>query len=462
MMTNSNQRNRLRLSHLGLNRVDARLEQLGWGKQSDIWAQQAAVSVSTLRRFRGCRHITSDTFRSICDALGLDWADLVYCENSNSFSTDTAYFCVAREQDVEELSQAIQAGSRVIVITGITGIGKTVLAEQLMQLRLSAQAHLITLNCELPCNQASFLDVALCNLRQVGELVTDVEQKSPQQILRRWIAYLNEHECWLLLDSVEYILRGNERTGWSSFIDPLWDDFFHQILGQADCRSHFILTSQDMPADIDVHGQRYPKLLHVYPLSGFTEQQQANLFQSHGFTAESSLEAWGYLMRIGQAYAGHPLALQVILGEIDELFESNVERYWQSYGHEIEKVEAMNSSSEIMIGDRPQIDRYSQRLRRAVRERIEKTFSRLQRDSADAFLLLCTTAVYREAVSELFILTPMLRRGWTPERGQVALDMLIDRYLLEVDRYGTLRQHPLIRSVALSYFDASDTSPEAP
>jgi len=369
---------------------------------------------------------------------------------------------VEREELLLALSQVLQGSCRVLVVTGITGIGKTILAEQLIHQQRDSDQPQLHLNFDLPGNQLPFVEVAAASLRQLGEAVAEDEKQMPQQLLKRWLTYLISHSCWVLMDSVEQILKGNEQTGWSIFIDPLWKDFFHQLLGEKQCQSRLVLTSQDLPADIDQHQWRYQPQLYISPLTGFSESEQAQLFKQQGFDPDDDDQSWLYLRRIGRAYEGHPLALQVVLGEILSWFEGDVVAYWQTYGHEIEVVEAAKSAEDETqtSSDALRLDRYSRQLRKAVRQRIEKTFQRLRRDFADAFLLLCTIAVYRDALPESFLLSPMQRRGWSPERCRVALDALVDRYLLEVNQQDRLRQHPLIRSVALSYFDSLEGADE--
>jgi len=240
---------------------------------------------------------------------------------------------------------------------------------------------------------------------------------------------------------------------------PLWEMFFHQLLGEEGCQSRFLLTSQDVPADIEVPGLRYPQRLHIQPIPGFSVAAQQQLFFQYGFAPDQFFEGWAYLLRIGQAYEGHPLALQVILGEIMAVFEGDIVAYWQTYRPEIAVVEAAQqvAAEQPASLSPPQLDCYSQRLRKAVRTRIEATLRRLQQDSEDALLLLCMTAIYREAMPESFLLSPLQRRGWSTARCYIALDTLLDRYLLEVRPYQQLRQHPLIRSVALSYLEQRET-----
>jgi ABC-type glutathione transport system ATPase component len=134
---------KLRLSPEGLQQVDTRLNQLGWRKQSPCWAESAKVAVITLKRFRARKRITADIFQAICQALGLDWRSLAesgYPQRQqdpqpalSSLKTDfgAGEKWVHRETTFPELVQRLQQGCRVLVIMGMAGVGKTVLAEQL-------------------------------------------------------------------------------------------------------------------------------------------------------------------------------------------------------------------------------------------------------------------------------------------------------------------------------------------
>jgi DNA-binding Xre family transcriptional regulator len=133
---------KLRLSPAGLQQVDARLEQLDWRKQSPDWAEAANVAVITLKRFRGRKRITADSFQSICQALDLDWRSLAesgYPQRQqdppplpNSLETgfEPGEMWVHRQATFAALKDRLQQGCRVLVIMGIAGVGKTVLAEQ--------------------------------------------------------------------------------------------------------------------------------------------------------------------------------------------------------------------------------------------------------------------------------------------------------------------------------------------
>lgn len=74
---------------------EARLKKR-WNKTSLEWAEKAMTSDSTLKRFLRGNKITSDHFKSICEAVGLtEWRKLVDSEDNDStrvtsFPTQTA------------------------------------------------------------------------------------------------------------------------------------------------------------------------------------------------------------------------------------------------------------------------------------------------------------------------------------------------------------------------------------
>ncbi len=434
---------KLRLSCQGLAQVDAKLSQLGWRRQSKCWAKSANVSVMTLRRFRARDRVAADSFQWICKALDLDWRSLI---DSGHLPICTDEW-VHRTAIFQALTERLQQGCRVMVITGITGIGKTVLAEQLTQYLQPQVGRGVSFNCEIRAG-AEFGEVAAHCLEQDGQRITDEERQNPQQLMHRWLALLVNQPRWVVMDSFEMLLEGDEEQGWTVFKDPLWETFFHQFLGWESCQSQIILTSQDLPTQIQMQGLRYPQSFHVERLSGLSPALQAAFFQKYGFDPETEPQDWHYLVRIGAAYEGHPLALRVIVGEILERYGEDVGKYWQRYGSEIERVEATQAQGNAYP---PRLDRYSPSLRRTVRRRIEDSFVRLRQDLPDAYLLLCLAATYREPVTEDFLLSPLRRRGCPEQRGQVALDMLLDRNLLEIDQQQRLRQHNLIHSVALDH-----------
>jgi len=314
-----------------------------------------------------------------------------------------------------------------------------------------------------------FASVAARWLEKWGELITSEDRKDTQRLLYRLVRHLKENRYLVQLDSLENILQGNEEEGWSDFKDEWWVRFFESLLAADSCESCIILTSQDLPAQIPTIGTRYQNFWYCQPLSGLTELEQLNLFQKTGL--EVSTESQPYLMRIGTAYEGHPLALRVIAGEIgNKPFYGNVVPYWNTYGHEIEEVEKAIKEAKIQAAsanDQWQLDRYTRNLRRKVRSRLENTFNRLKNDVFYAYVLLCEASVYRCPVPEEFWLSHLedwdLPEDWDEENSQQMLDALRDRYLVEEvidNNQCLLRQHNLIRSLSIERYKQLDEDDE--
>ena len=392
----------------------------------------------------------------------------------NFFALDDTW--VGRESLIQDLSPRIRSSCRLLILVGITGIGKTALGERLA-VELSdwfegdwSKFHEENFEDEQQSND--FASVAARWLEKWGELITPEDRKDTQRLLYRLVRHLKENRYLVQLDSLENILQGNEEEGWSDFKDEWWVRFFESLLAADSCESCIILTSQDLPGQIEQVGTRYQNFWYCQLLRGLEEAERLALFAKTGLEVSTESTGRAYLERIGGAYEGHPLALRVIAGEIrNQPFKGNVVAYWNRYGHEIEEVEKAIEEAKKGISastdDKYQLDRYTAKLRRHVRSRLEKTFNRLDKEVRDAFLLLCEASVYRCPVPEDFWLSHLEDWDRDEKQQQVALQALRDRYLVEeqVDenensRYLLLRQHNLVRSLSLEYLKRLDEEHE--
>jgi len=227
---------------------------------------------------------------------------------------------------------------------------------------------------------------------------------------------------------MERLLKGDEQDGWSEFCDPLWLSLFQRVLSAGQLGSQVILTTQDVPGELEGVGDRFNQLWHCQPLQGLSSQEQVELFEKLGLVDEGDR-----LQKIGQFYDGHPLVLQVIADEIKQRpFNGNIQAYWERYGEEFEAVTPKGK-----------VDR-SRVFRTRVRHRVEQTIDSLP-ESAKQLLSACS--VFHRPVPETFWIE--MGDGDDP---YVAFDLLKGRNLVEyVDVPGQaslVRLHNLIRSVA--------------
>ncbi|NEZ57509.1 AAA family ATPase [Adonisia turfae] len=442
------------------------LERNGFLTQGDL-AGHLEVALSTVNNF--CRGIKVSVakFEEICEALGLDPRVMIQPQETSVEETEPiqeadfdhffAYdpLWVGRKSLTQELTTKVKGACRLLLITGIAGVGKTALAERLSVDLQENTRQLLRVNFDNQEKSTDFTSVAASLLETCGEVVTPDDRTDPQLLTRRLVQHLQATNYVIVIDSLEQILQGNEQDGWSEFKDSGFVAFFRAVLASDTFQSRFILTSQELPTQIAEIGSRYQNFWHCKPLSGLSEPEQYALFLRTGFAPESAPE----LLRIGKAYEGHPLALRIILGEIgSHPFYGNIAAYWQRYGHEIEAVEqaiaAAAEGATTGADDKWQLDRFTRALRRNVQQRLEQTFARLRQDAKYAYILLCEASVYRCPVPDDWWLSHLEDWQQSEVEQATALEILCDRYLVEEMTEGSqlmLKQHNLIRSVSLAH-----------
>ncbi len=449
--------------------VISALERNSFLTQGDL-AAHLEIALSTINNFVNSKPVSISKFEEICEALGLDKREITKPveQGSNSASEQPAppvsFFAydsswVGREQLVADLGEKLRERCRLLILVGITGIGKTALAERLA-VKLQnwflgdRKNKFKRANFDYEDKATDFASVASRWLEKWGETITQEERKDTQHLLNLLLKQLRKNRYLVLMDSLENLLKGNEEEGWNDFQDEWWVRFFESLLASESCQSRIILTSQDLPQQMPT---RYQNFWHYQALSGLTEAEQLELFEKTGLEVGNSQNK-PYLEHIGATYEGHPLALRVIAGEIgSKPFYGNVRAYWNKYGLEIEEVkkaieEAKTKGITASADDSWRLDRYTRELKKRVRSRLEKTFNRLKEDFYYSYVLLCEASIYRFAVQEDFWLSHLEDWDCDQEKQELALDALRDRFLVEeevTDNDLLLRQHNLIRSVAL-------------
>ncbi|MDY7002507.1 MAG: NB-ARC domain-containing protein [Cyanobacteriota bacterium] len=463
----------LRASKEGLQKIDVARKEKGWTKTAGAWCGLALTSQATLKRFWRGLQIQQDIFIRICQTVGVNWEEIVDQTTPLSQNSTVEFFAyddawVGRKDLIAELTTKVKESSRLLILVGIGGIGKTALAEKLavelhQEFLQGDWSKLHQENLDNDGETRDFRNVAIRWLQKWGESLTQDDYQDVERLLYKLVNRLRQHRYLIIIDSLENILVGNEDEGWSDFQDELWVRFFEQFLASPECQSRIILTSQDLPGQIP---ERYQNFWESKPLTGLRESEQLQLFEKTGLEVEENSPNLPYLQRIGKAYEGHPLALRVIAGEIgSNPFDGNVVAYWKRYGNEIEEVEKAIEEAKtrgIAAGadDKFQLDRYTRELRKRVRSRLDKTFSRLHKEALNAYRLICVGAIYRCEVQESFWLKLLKNWPCDEEKQEVALQTLRDRFLVEdrVDENDEfmLRQHNLIRSVSLEHLKKLD------
>ncbi|MDJ1185933.1 ATP-binding protein, partial [Roseofilum casamattae] len=132
---------------------------------------------------------------AICQAVGIEnWQEIVDDSPKQSLENGVDFFAydevwVGRENTISELEEKVKSSCRVLVLLGITGIGKTALAE-----RLAAELHeegwlqgnwhnFLQENFDDEAQSSDFGSVAARWLEKWGESITPDDRKDNQRLL---------------------------------------------------------------------------------------------------------------------------------------------------------------------------------------------------------------------------------------------------------------------------------------
>ncbi|NET26604.1 phosphorylase [Okeania sp. SIO1I7] len=385
----------------------------------------------------------------------------------NFFAYDDAW--VGRESLITKLSSDLRKSCRFLLILGLTGIGKTALAEKLVvELKDLIQSDfdkkLLRAKFDYNDKTKDFASVATIWLEGLGEVISPVHKK-PELLLNQLVNRLENNQFMLLIDSMENLLEKSDDASWGDFTDEYWQRFFLRLLSAESCQTRLIVTSQDLPVNLHSKACRYPNFYQRQILYGLNESEQKALFKIEKLDISQKSEDRPILLRLGKVYKGHPLVLRVIIGEIKgNPFYGNVQAYWNDVGSKIQEVEkdlAEAEAGKIEGNDEWELHKLTRHFREQVnKNRIEAVFNRLETQVPDAHILICAASVYRIPVQEegwLMQLAVLVKRVekqvCSQKRQEQALEELLNRFLAEEslnhNNKRVLGQHNLVRSVAL-------------
>jgi DNA-binding Xre family transcriptional regulator/gas vesicle protein len=454
---------------------------------------EAGVGKDTVNKFLTGKEISRENFDKICDALeysieeitelievvdnfqpsqpkhqsDTNKQDACSTEHDPNFVgrenaiTDRHFIAyddtwVGRHQTIVTIKQKITGSSRIVILNGITGIGKTALAEKLYTELTNEKKwnQLLRVNFDHQDQSdfGSFITVVDRWLQECGILVTPEDRQDILRLQKRLIEYIADNYCLIIIDSLEWILKGNQEHGWGEFKDREWLNFFRLFLSQLQCYSRIIITTQHLPEDFSAG---YDNFCFSQLITGLEHLEQLELFKQIGIETKSQTEV-NYLQRIGKVYEGHSLTLKVIAGTIKTVYQGNILAYWQEEGkEEIEKVEKDLESTQENMTDAWKLHNANRALYFKVFYRFNKAFERLKQYDYYSYLLLCITSTYLSPHTKEDLLEHLADEGCSEKEQRTALQTLRDEQLIEIiiqDNTILFRLHNLIRSVAYEHF----------
>lgn len=330
----------LEASTQGLELVDQKRRQKRWNRTAPVWCREAFTTRSTLNRFWAGKPIRQETFIAICQAVGVDWKEVVDRTRALQLTSPTGFALpqkiapvrnwVGRKPELDTLKTLVlDPSTRTLTITavsvvGLAGIGKTTLASQLIRQLHAENAPFVAATWESlrsvtgkPPRFDSIIDSMLFTLSFGNITATDTILDDYFQKTSRLVQLLKNQPCLVVLDNVETVLKAKLASKAGYFADECTEyAWLFQQLAETEHTSRVIFTSRETLAQLPRHQT------HTFRLGGLDQEAAVTLLQSFELTA--TLDE---LAELAQRYEGHPKALELVTAVILEDFQGRVERF---------------------------------------------------------------------------------------------------------------------------------------
>jgi len=345
-----------------------------------------------------------------------------------------------REQECLALKQwIVDDQCRLVAVLGIGGIGKTALAATLVGSVKDRFDYVFWRSLQNALPIGRFLEKCILFLsnQEKKDLPGDLDDQ-----ISLLVTYLQDHRCLIVLDNLETVLQGGNRTGQYRTEYEGYGQLIQRI-GETLHQSCLLLTSREKPKEVArLEGKNAPvrswQLLGVSNLEGKQLLSGKDLFGTEN--------VWNALIDL---YSGNPLALKVVSEFIREVFGGDIAAFLKE--------------DEPVFGDihdllKQQFSRLSE-LERTILfwlavEREEVSLEDLQLD-------LISTTPKRELLEALGSLRrrSMIEIGGTAhfKLQPVIMEYVTNRFVeevseeLEAERIKLMTSHALIKAQAKDY-----------
>lgn len=323
----------------GLEIIKKRRVAKGWACQACKWYEEANVSLATLKRFTRGKPISDDNFKAICEAVGVGWEQIVDWEkgvqNRVEDNPDIAQICpmedcnempdlqvfFGREQELENLKQSILRNrSRVAILCGQPGIGKTALAAKLTE-EVKYDFEYFSWRSLNDSVAPSLLKLLLGLIKS---LCSEEETNLPNdvdELIDKLLKFFSNNRVLLVLDGWENISRTQSMEGFQTDYEK-----YSKLLKRIAERRHkscVVITTQEEPNELLA---LQDTLFIKTRLNGLGFEASLNIL-----TAKQLIFKQDQAKNLINNYSGNPLFLLHICEHIKTVFRGSLTKYENFY-----------------------------------------------------------------------------------------------------------------------------------